>query len=182
LLERDPAGSKLFAVGGVDVAIPEPLLEPKAFGETEDDVGVGQGLSGRGHDSRPELNVRLRVFADFKPDLESLAFEARCDGKHDVGKRGRRIHEEVRMCIKIQRRKCRAAANRISLGKQQIRAESNQRAHRIGITFENPSIEVMGRYVVPACGSERTFGDADGRRKSRSEVLPGDRHCRDRWE
>ena len=51
----------------------------------------GAGFTEGGHDFRPELNVGLRGFTDFKSDLERLALEAGCDGQYDIGERGRRV-------------------------------------------------------------------------------------------
>src|SRR5262249_58197598 len=101
LIQGDATWTELLPVTGVYVAVPEMLTEAKARGEAEDDIGVGTCLTRRLNNRLPKLNARLRLRADVKSDLESLAFEARRDGYYNIRKRGRGRHEQISMGIVI---------------------------------------------------------------------------------
>jgi len=56
LIQCDPGGSKLVAIGGIDVAVPELRAKPEAGGEVENDIGVGAGFAGRRDDGWAKLD------------------------------------------------------------------------------------------------------------------------------
>ena len=131
-----------------------------------------------------KLNVRLRFRADFEADLESFAFEAGRHRQHDIRKRRRRRHEQIGMCIEIERGQRSTSANRIAVSEQQICAEPDESADGIGRVFQNSSVKVPRGDMVPARRSERTFGNPDCGSKPlcRRQVLSTDRpgrHCRE---
>ena len=156
--------------------------EPKPIRERKDDFGVRPRFSRRRHDRLAKLHQRLGVRADLEADLQRLALETRRDRQHDVGERRRGRHEEIGMGVEVQRRQRGATAIRIGLRQQQVRAEPDQAAHRIGHALEHRAVEIMRRYAVPARGAERAFGNADrGRHLLRGrQVLAGDRRRGDR--
>ena len=100
---------------------------------------------GRRHDGLAELDQRLRLRADLEADLQRLALEAGRDRQHDIGERGGGRHEQIGMGVEIQRRQRRAPAHRIGVGEQQVGAEPDQAAHRIGRALQDRAVEIMGR-------------------------------------
>ena len=128
--------------------------------------------------------MRLRLCADFEPDLERFAFEAGRHRQHDIGKRGRRRHEQVGMGVEIERGQRSASANRIAVSEQQVCTEPDESADGIGLAFQNSPVEVPRGNMVPARRSERTFGNPDCGSKPLCcrQVLSGDRRGRHRRE
>ena len=120
LIQGNAARAKLISISRIDITVPEMLAKAETRSEVEDEIGVTPCLAGRGNDRLPKLNVRLRIFADLKSDLQSFAFEAGRHRQHDIRKRGRGRHEQIGMGVKIERGERGTSANRIAPGKQQI--------------------------------------------------------------
>ena len=165
-----------MSVSRIDITVPEMLAKAETHGEVEDEIGVRPCLARRGNDRLPKLNVRLRIFVDLKSDLQSFAFEAGRHRQHDIRKRGRGRHEQIGMGVEIERGERGTSANRIAPSEQQIGAEPDQSANRIGDAFQSSAVEVMRGDVVPARRSERAFGKADRGSKPlcRRQVFSGD--------
>src|SRR6186997_2247784 len=81
------------------------------------------------------------------------------------------------MGVKIERGERGTSPNGIALSEQQIGAEPNEPANRIGHTFQNSAIEVLSGDIVPARRSKRTFGKTDRGSKPlcRRQIFSGDR-------
>ena len=92
-------------------------MPPKteASGEIENDLRVGARLASRLDHRAPELNVGLRLGADLEADLETLPFERRGDGQHDIGQLRGRVHEQVGMHHEVEARQSIAPAQRVGV-------------------------------------------------------------------
>jgi hypothetical protein len=108
------------------------IAKAETHSEGEDEIGVRPGLAWRSHDSLAKLNMRLRIFVDLKSDFQSFAFKAGCHRQHDIRKRGRGCHEQIGMGVKIERGEGGMSPSRVGTSEQQIGAEPNETANRIG--------------------------------------------------
>ena len=80
------------------------------------------------------------------------------------------------MGVKIERGERGTPPNRVALSEQEIGAEPDESANRIGYTFQNSAVKVLSGGKIPARRSKRTFGKADRGSKPlcRRQVFSGD--------
>jgi len=71
----------LLAIGGINIAIPELLVQSEAPGERKDEISVGSRLALRRDDRRSQLDERLRVGSDLREGTPELRGLDECTGK-----------------------------------------------------------------------------------------------------
>jgi hypothetical protein len=133
------------------------------------------------HHGLPELHQELRLLADFEAEPQCLTLEAGGDRQHDVSEFCRRIYEEIGVDKEVQRRQRFPPLQRVREGEQEVRSETYQRAHRIGVTLQHRAVEVVRGDAVPLGWPERAGFDANGRRHPprRRQVLSRQHRVRD---
>ena len=156
-----------MSVRGVDVAVPEVRAEAETPRQLEDDLGIGARLAARRDHRPPELNERLRRGAHLEAELEGFALERRRDGQHDVGELRGRIHEDVGVDVKVERRQRGAPTGDVGMRDQKVRAEADQSAHGVRLFVEDRAIELGRRDPLRARGAQRPLGKAE-----RAAALP----------
>ena len=101
-------------------------------------------LTARWHDRRAQLDQRLCLLADLETDLQSLTLEGGGNRQHDIGHLGRRVHEQIRMGVDIQRGQRLAPTNAVGMGQQHVRAEADNGADGVRRPLQNRPIEIPG--------------------------------------
>ena len=161
LFEVEARGRQHLAVGRVDVAVPELLLEAEALGKLEHDPDVAFRFAARFDDRRAELGVRRRIRANFEVGAQALALPRRVDRQHDVGERRRGRHEHVDMHREVERLQRFQTAHRIRMADQDVGAEAHHALDRIGRTLEDRTIEIVGGDPAALLRAQRSIGKAD---------------------
>ena len=129
-----PDGLELVAVRRVDVAVPEVRAEAEAAGQVEHDLRIGAGLAARrDHRAAATAPATCASALTSKPILSASRSKALATGQHDVGQLGRRVHEQVGMDIEVQRRQRLPPPPAVGVGEEQVGAEADQPAHRVGL-------------------------------------------------
>ena len=136
------------------------------------------------HHAPSQLHERLRRRAHLEPDLEALPLERARDGQHDVRQLGGRVHEQVGMDVEVERGKRLAPTTHVGMGEEQVRAEPDQPADRVGPLLQDCAVHLVRRHPLLTRRAQRPVGQAE--RASallrRQQFLAGDvrgRHGRE---
>ncbi|MCY1248817.1 hypothetical protein D9M72_622900 [compost metagenome] len=79
------------------------------------------------------LDPLLRPLCDLKPNLDGLVLPRSVDRQNNVSKLCGGVHEEVQMDVELQALQCLSCPQRISLGDEQVIAESHEPTDRVGL-------------------------------------------------
>ena len=164
-----------MAVGGLDVPVPELVRQSKPGSKTEDDVGVRARLAARRHDRRSWISDCASWLIS-KPIFNPSRSKAEATAGSTPGHLGRRVHEQIRMGVEIQRRQRLAPANAVGMGQQHVRTEADHGADGVRRPPESPDRDPAPTYpesAGPSGRSARPTVGAIGRAAARSCPLSG---------
>ena len=174
----DDAGrAELVAVGRLDVAVPEVVAETEAArpGRRRSRCPSAPRRAARPPRRRSCTSDCASALTS-KPILSASLSKGAGDRQHDVGQLGGRVHEQVGVDIEVERRQRLAPAPAVGVGEEQIGAEADQAAHRVGLLLQNGAVELVRGDELPAGRAERPLAQAErsGALLRRQQLLAGD--------
>src|SRR6266568_6605602 len=158
--ERNTGWVESRAVSSLDITVPEVGTQTKTARQVEDDLGIGTSLLTRLDHPWPQLHQRLRLGTPLEANLERLALEGAGNREHDVGQLGSWVHEQVGMDIEVERCQGLAPSLAVSVGHEQVGAESDQSSHRVGPLLQDRPVELVRSDKLPAGWAQRPLQQA----------------------